>query len=98
MAAPVKNICRSRHNPRLPDPLVMLASMAGRPVHEAPSPSVLPSVLLRYLAAQNADAAAVAAAGGLGVEAAGADEMTLTSTKLAAMLDACCEALAEPHL
>jgi AraC-like DNA-binding protein len=76
----------------------MLPSMAGRPVHEAPSPSVLPAALLRYLAAGNVDATGVAAAGDVAIDAAEADEVPITSSRLGAMLDACCEAFAEPHL
>src|SRR5258705_4528796 len=98
MAAPVKRIGPSRHNPRPRNPLVMLASMAGRPVHEAPSPSALPAALLRYLAARNVDPADVAAAGDVPVDAADHDEVPITSARLAAMLDACCDALADPHL
>jgi AraC-like DNA-binding protein len=76
----------------------MLTSMAGRPVREAPSPSALPPALLRHLADRKVDATLVAAAGDVTLDAADADEIPITSAGLAAMLDACCDALADPHL
>jgi AraC-like DNA-binding protein len=76
----------------------MLASMAGRPVHESPTASALPGALLRYVAAHEVDATDVAAAGDVPIDAIDRDEVPITSTRLAAMLDATCETFADPHL
>jgi AraC-like DNA-binding protein len=76
----------------------MLASMAGRPVHESPTASALPGALLRYAAAREVDATDVAAAGDVSIDAMDRDEVPITSTRLAAMLDATCETFADPHL
>jgi AraC-like DNA-binding protein len=67
----------------------------ARPLREAPSASALPPALLRCVAAA---ARQVAAAGALTVDVAELDEVPITSSALAAMLDAACVALADPHL
>jgi AraC-like DNA-binding protein len=72
-----------------------------RPIREAPSPSALPPALLRLLVERGlspADVARVGERGGVAPEAIEHDDVAITATSLASMLDAGCEALADPHL
>src|SRR5689334_11543809 len=98
MAGSVTSLCRSRHNAARADRLAMLSTMAGRPVREAPSPSAVPPAILRYLVGRGVDATSAAAAADVPIDALEADEAAVGSAGLAAMLDACCDAFADPHL
>jgi AraC-like DNA-binding protein len=70
----------------------------GRPQKEAASPSTLAPALLRFVAAEGADASLLAAQIGADDVAGTSDELDVTPSGLSAMLRATSELLADPHV
>lgn len=75
-----------------------MLGFVARPTKEAPSPSHLAPALLRFAAEHGVDASLLAARCGVADADVEADELDVTSTTLASLLDAVAESVGDRHV